>query len=447
MRLYTHTHTHTHTDVLDNNKNKKIYDRDIYENASNCGVKFKNIKNNEINLVGVGVPKGITDLYSHVRSNNSEMLDDPLDPLIKQKYTKKSTSNNPTSNTAITLIALIITIIVLLILAGVTINMLMGENGIIKKAEIAREENNRADAKELLEVMLLDIKIQVKTEEKRETVITDCNKLEGKEDIEKIEYKSEQASAEYALITFKNYIFTVNEQLVITNQKLITSTEVALEDNESLLGAVANLIESGIQEISVNDEKYSANVIIYNGNLNLDGTTQITGATLSNQIYEFGNAETDCAKSTTEMANNMVILKVNGNLTIDENVTLTACKNESGYGGPKGMFIYCTGTITNNGTISMNARGAYAEGQNVYLWKNKDKSYEYVPAIGASGGVRKTNGIGNNGNDGVNRQTGGGASGGGREYNNSGTGGAGASGTSYSGGTGGGRRNWNFKYR
>ena len=387
LQLYTHTHTHTHTDALDKNKNKKIYERDIYENASNCGVQ---------------------------------------------------------NNSAITLIALIITVIVLLILAGVILNMVIGENGIINKAEIAREENNRADAKELLEVMLLDIKIQVNTEEKRETVITDCNKLEGKEDIEKIEYKSEQASAEYALITFKNYIFTVNEQLVITNQKLITSTEVALEDNESLLGAVANLIESGIQEISVNDEKYSANVIIYNGNLNLDGTTQITGATLSNQIYEFGNAETDCAKSTTEMANNMVILKVNGNLTIDENVTLTACKNESGYGGPKGMFIYCTGTITNNGTISMNARGAYAEGQNVYLWKNKDKSYEYVPAIGASGGkglYRNEDGTtpGSKGDEGMSRGTGGGGSGAVRHWiDASNWSGAGGTGTSYSGGAGGG---------
>ena len=41
-------HTHTHTDVLDNNKNKKIYERDIYENASNCGAK----KKIELNVVG-----------------------------------------------------------------------------------------------------------------------------------------------------------------------------------------------------------------------------------------------------------------------------------------------------------------------------------------------------------------------------------------------------------
>ena len=40
----------------------------------------------------------------------------------------------------ITLIALVITIIVLLILAGVTINALSGENGIITKATDAKEK-------------------------------------------------------------------------------------------------------------------------------------------------------------------------------------------------------------------------------------------------------------------------------------------------------------------
>ena len=39
--------------------------------------------------------------------------------------------------TGITLIALVVTIIVLIILAGVSINMLVGENGIITKAQEA----------------------------------------------------------------------------------------------------------------------------------------------------------------------------------------------------------------------------------------------------------------------------------------------------------------------
>ena len=53
------------------------------------------------------------------------------------------------------------------------------------------------------------------------------------------------------------------------------------------------------------------------------------------------------------------------------------------------MIVYCTGTLINNGTISMTARGAKAEGQNVYLFKNLDGSFEYVPAVGGAGGVGK----------------------------------------------------------
>ena len=51
------------------------------------------------------------------------------------------------------------------------------------------------------------------------------------------------------------------------------------------------------------------------------------------------------------------------------------------------MIVYCTGTLTNKGNISMTARGAKATGQNVYLWRNEDESYEYVPATCAAGGV------------------------------------------------------------
>ena len=48
----------------------------------------------------------------------------------------------------ITLISLVITIIVLLILAGVTINMVLGENGIINKSKTAVGKYENAQEKE-----------------------------------------------------------------------------------------------------------------------------------------------------------------------------------------------------------------------------------------------------------------------------------------------------------
>lgn len=58
-----------------------------------------------------------------------------------------------TSERGITLIALIVTIIVLMILAGISINLMIGENGLIEKAKLAEEryqdaaeeEQNRLD--------------------------------------------------------------------------------------------------------------------------------------------------------------------------------------------------------------------------------------------------------------------------------------------------------------
>ena len=52
------------------------------------------------------------------------------------------------NNKGITLIALVVTIIVLLILAGVSIAMLTGENGILKRASDAGESTAVANAKE-----------------------------------------------------------------------------------------------------------------------------------------------------------------------------------------------------------------------------------------------------------------------------------------------------------
>ena len=52
------------------------------------------------------------------------------------------------NNKGITLIALVVTIIVLLILAGVSIAMLTGQNGILNKASDAGEETAVANAKE-----------------------------------------------------------------------------------------------------------------------------------------------------------------------------------------------------------------------------------------------------------------------------------------------------------
>ncbi len=68
----------------------------------------------------------------------------------------------------ITLISLIITIIILLILAGVTISFVMGNNGIFKFAQIAKENYENATEKEQYDLAQVDDYI----EHARDTVRT-----------------------------------------------------------------------------------------------------------------------------------------------------------------------------------------------------------------------------------------------------------------------------------
>ena len=61
--------------------------------------------------------------------------------------------------TGITLIALVVTIIVLIILASVSINMLVGENGIINMAQRAAKETEQAEVEEGIQTDILGIQI------------------------------------------------------------------------------------------------------------------------------------------------------------------------------------------------------------------------------------------------------------------------------------------------
>lgn len=54
----------------------------------------------------------------------------------------------------ITLVALVITIIVLLILAGISLNLVMGENGILGRATSAVDTNNEATIREKINMVL-----------------------------------------------------------------------------------------------------------------------------------------------------------------------------------------------------------------------------------------------------------------------------------------------------
>ena len=82
------------------------------------------------------------------------------------------------NNKGITLIALVVTIIVLLILAGVSIAMLSGQNGILNRARDAREQSTKGSLDEAVKIvvgnyMTRDLKWTTLTGSDKDTLETD----------------------------------------------------------------------------------------------------------------------------------------------------------------------------------------------------------------------------------------------------------------------------------
>ena len=70
---------------------------------------------------------------------------------------KEENSQNNRKEQGITLIALVVTIVILLILSGITIGTLMGDGGVIKKAQEAKKTTIVSVIKENIEI---DAKIE-----------------------------------------------------------------------------------------------------------------------------------------------------------------------------------------------------------------------------------------------------------------------------------------------
>ena len=134
-------------------------------------------------------------------------------------------------NKGITLIALIITVIVLLILAGVAVNMLVGEDGILSHTKTSTDKYSIESAKEELRLDILNIQTEILKTEGRKATLED---LQARIDLAKYEiemhYEPVATStpvanpATYVIVKRigTNYYFTVDDKLVITNVEEIT---------------------------------------------------------------------------------------------------------------------------------------------------------------------------------------------------------------------------------
>ena len=111
------------------------------------------------------------------------------------------------SNKGITLIALVITIIVLLILAGVSIAMLTGENGILTKATESKEETGKAQEEEEIKMAYAAAKAN-----KVDQVAEDVTADELNAELDKLNSTGEASGSGTLTVTFENgHKYTIDQ--------------------------------------------------------------------------------------------------------------------------------------------------------------------------------------------------------------------------------------------
>ena len=110
----------------------------------------------------------------------------------------------------ITLIALVVTIILISILAGVSIQMITGKNGILKKAEEAKEKTEQANEKEKISIACSNLNITYTINDNKklkENIEKELHKLFGEKEI----IVTTCGKGFEVLMQEKNYYYTIEE--------------------------------------------------------------------------------------------------------------------------------------------------------------------------------------------------------------------------------------------
>ena len=155
---------------------------------------------------------------------------------IQSKKSKKK-------NQGITLIALVITIVVLLILAGISITMLTGDNGILTKTKMAKEETTKATVKESIELALME-SLWIDGKFDPNTLNNNLEKLEGL-DKENSNFPIENLPA---TVVVDDYLISIDKDGYVTIDGNINDlTMPSTADTTPFLPEGASIIRNNLQ--------------------------------------------------------------------------------------------------------------------------------------------------------------------------------------------------------
>ena len=169
----------------------------------------------------------------------------------------KKLQNNRQSG--ITLIALVITIIVLIILAGVAINLTLGQNGLLNRTKEAREKYEIASAKEYIELKIDECIIEKGGDASLQDIIdylaedSSVTYYVALEEVGLVAGEVDIGSPKEIYVVYNSYQFKVDES---KNVEFISIVDVDLEGKVSIEAQVKEHLGKN------SDGKYEASVLL-----------------------------------------------------------------------------------------------------------------------------------------------------------------------------------------
>lgn len=312
------------------------------------------------------------------------------------KENKKTLKRN---ERGITLIALVITIIVLLILAGVSIAMLTGDNGILSQATKAKDETEKAKIKEEMELSISDIQIEELSKGNKLTMenLTGYNGLLSS----KLEISSWKDGTSGI---YKEYYFVINDDFTVTIDDFnydyscvakMKADYLSLSDGDIVTTRAyyenGNISGSGTYKITADDGSYvddGGKYIKLDESSNLWAILQISNNSVDLYQYgAYGDGKTDDTNYIKSAFNSgvQIIHASEGNYLMSSGILLPSNISFIGSNSDNTTFIACEG---------------YASGTEMFKVDNKENIT--LKNIGISGNSEvNVRGDDYNGTDGI----------------------------------------------
>ena len=234
---------------------------------------------------------------------------------------------------AITLISLVITIVILIILVSLAIYLSLGNNGILTRANDAKEATNKQTATEIINLKITTAQMNNYAEKQKMPTLKELSEiLKNDSEITYVTEKSQMASIKYEVGENPNSIFTklnkypyefeINSSLQLAS---INGVKVAdVKDKKEILWS-SN--ESGTQDIKLekNIKDYDFLLVYYTAANNI-----------GNVVFDTSESYEMIADYTHGTNYLMATIKMD----IDTNsILMTTNSNESGWGNSSYSYI------------------------------------------------------------------------------------------------------------